>query len=79
MDATTDMTTDMTNLEISLNGERIETEALTLQALLLARGYALQGAMACAINSAFVPRPQWPERTLHDGDRIDVVTPITGG
>jgi sulfur carrier protein len=73
------MTTDMTTLEISLNGERIETEALTLQALLLARGYALQSAFACAINSAFVPRPQWPARALHNGDRIDVVTPITGG
>ena len=73
------MTTDMTTLEISLNGQRIQTEALTLQSLLLARGYALQGAMACAINSAFVPRPQWPERALQNGDRIDVVTPITGG
>ncbi len=72
----TDMTT---RLEISLNGERLETEAATLQALLLARGYALQSAFACAINNTFVPRPQWPERSLQPGDRIDVVTPITGG
>lgn len=71
--------TAMNSLEISLNGERLETEAPTLQALLLARGYALQGAMACAINNTFVPRPQWPERELLSGDRIDVVTPITGG
>ncbi|WP_309684229.1 sulfur carrier protein ThiS [Polaromonas sp.] len=69
----------MNSLEISLNGERLETDASTLQALLLARGYALQGAMACAINNTFVPRPQWPERPLQHGDRIDVVTPITGG
>jgi sulfur carrier protein len=47
--------------------------------LLLARGYELKGAFACAINKAFVPRPQWPERTLQSGDRIDIVTPITGG
>lgn len=73
------MTTELKTLEISLNGERIQTEAPTLQALLLARGYALQGAMACAINSTFVPRPQWPARALQPGDRIDVVTPITGG
>ncbi len=71
--------TVMNSLEISLNGERLETDASTLQALLLARGYALQGAMACAINNTFVPRPQWPERPLQQGDRIDVVTPITGG
>lgn len=70
---------DMTRLNISLNGETIQTDAPTLQALLLARGYQLQGAFACAINNSFVPRPQWPERALQNGDRIDIVTPITGG
>lgn len=69
----------MTSFEITLNGERLATQAPTLQALLLARGYAMQGAMACAINRTFVPRPEWPGRTLKNGDRIDVITPITGG
>lgn len=69
----------MTTFEISLNGEPLTTPAPTLQALLLASGYALQGAMACAINRTFVPRPEWPERALKNGDRIDVITPITGG
>ncbi len=69
----------MTNFEISLNGERIATQAATLHALLLERGFDLKSAFACAINSGFVPRPQWPERPLQGGDRIDVVTPITGG
>jgi len=71
-----DMTT---TINISLNGETIQTDAPSLQALLLARGYQLQGAFACAINNSFVPRPQWPDRLLSDGDRIDIVTPITGG
>jgi sulfur carrier protein len=66
-------------IELSLNGERIGAEAATLQALLLARGYKLETAFACAINNTFVPRPQWPERVLVNGDRIDIVTPITGG
>jgi sulfur carrier protein len=69
----------MTTFEISLNGERIQTQAGTLQALLLACGFELQKPFACAINSAFVPRPQWPQRALQNGDRIDVVAPITGG
>jgi sulfur carrier protein len=69
----------MTTFEISLNGERLQTQAGTLQALLLARGFELQKPFACAINSAFVPRSQWPERALQKGDRIDVVAPITGG
>ena len=68
-----------TSIAISMNGKRVETSATTLQALLLAQGYELKSAFACAINNTFVPRPQWPGRTLQDGDRIDVVTPITGG
>ena len=66
-------------IDVSLNGERINAAAATLQALLLARGYKLDSAFACAINNAFVPRPQWPVRALQNGDRIDIVTPITGG
>jgi len=66
-------------IDISMNGERIALVTTTLQALLLARGYKLESAFACAINNTFVPRPLWPERTLENGDRIDVVTPITGG
>jgi len=66
-------------IDVSLNGERLNVEAATLQALLLERGYKLETAFACAINNAFVPRPQWPSRVLVNGDRIDIVTPITGG
>ena len=69
----------MTTLEISLNGKRIETDAVTLQALLLTQAYDLKSAFACAINNTFVPRPQWPQRSLENGDCIDIVTPITGG
>ena len=73
------MTLMTTTFEISLNGKRVETDAATLQALLLAQGYLMTNAFACAINNSFVPRPQWPTRALQNGDRIDVVTPITGG
>jgi sulfur carrier protein len=66
-------------IEVSLNGERISCDAGTLQALLLARSYKMESAFACAINNTFVPRPQWPGRLLENGDRIDIVTPITGG
>ncbi|MBC7611293.1 MAG: sulfur carrier protein ThiS [Polaromonas sp.] len=69
----------MTTFEISLNGKRVETVAANLQALLLAQAYDLKSAFACAINNTFVPRQQWPERRLESGDRVDVVTPITGG
>jgi len=73
------MTLMTTTFEISLNGKRFETNAATLLALLEAQGYVMTTAFACAINNSFVPRPQWSQRTLQNGDRIDVVTPITGG
>lgn len=69
----------MNTIEVSFNGERLKTQATSLQALLLERGYALQNAFACALNNDFVPRPQWPQCRLQQGDRVDVVSPITGG
>jgi sulfur carrier protein len=69
----------MTTLDISLNGKRMATDAATLHALLQAQGYDIKNAFACAINNTFVPRPQWPDRTLKNDDRIDVITPIAGG
>jgi sulfur carrier protein len=69
----------MTTFEISLNGKRLETDAADLQALLLAQGYGLKTAFACAINGSFVPRGQWPARVLNANDCIDVITPIAGG
>ena len=65
--------------EISMNGKHVKTGAATLPDLLLERGYALENAFACAVNSTFVPRQLWPARQLENGDRVDVVTPITGG
>ena len=66
-------------LAVSLNGERIQTGALSLQALLQERGFNSAAPFACAVNNAFVPRRLWGECMLGQGDRIDVVTPITGG
>ena len=69
----------MNPLDIHLNGQPVATRAAHLQALLLERGHALNGAFACAINNAFVPRVQWAERQLQAGDRVDVIAPIAGG
>jgi len=34
---------------------------------------------AAAVNLQFVPRVRHAEHRLHDGDRIELVAPITGG
>ncbi|HEV8311894.1 MAG TPA: sulfur carrier protein ThiS [Burkholderiaceae bacterium] len=66
-------------MDISLNGQRVDVAAATLQELLQQRGYEPGAAIACAINQQFVPRAQWAQRELNSGDRVDVVAPITGG
>ena len=79
LDCSTKIIKTMTLLNISLNGKRMATDAATLTALLQAQGYDFKTAFACAINNTFVPRPQWLDRPLQAGDRIDVITPIAGG
>jgi sulfur carrier protein len=34
---------------------------------------------AAAINMNFVPNKRYRDTPLHDGDRIDVIAPVTGG
>ena len=68
-----------TTTPLSLNGEALRTDSATLHDLLRQRGYDLGGAFACAVNGRFVPRPQWPQCRLQPDDRIDVVSPVTGG
>lgn len=39
----------------------------------------VQGAYAVAVNLNFVPRAQHDTTPLNDGDRVEIVVPITGG
>ena len=34
---------------------------------------------AAAVNTQFVPRTQYAEHRLKDGDRVEIISPITGG
>ncbi|MDZ4103107.1 MAG: sulfur carrier protein ThiS [Hydrogenophaga sp.] len=34
---------------------------------------------AAAVNLQFVPRSSYAERVLAEGDRIEIIAPITGG
>lgn len=69
----------MNEYAIVINGKPLQTQAESLQDLLLERGFALNTAFACAINNCFVPRLMWPLHGLQPGDRVDVIAPITGG
>jgi sulfur carrier protein len=34
---------------------------------------------AVAVNLQFVPRAHYPHTPLHDGDRVEIIAPVTGG
>jgi sulfur carrier protein len=40
---------------------------------------AARPPFAVAVNTRFVPNTQYASHTLHEGDRIEVIAPVTGG
>jgi len=71
------------SIEIFVNGQAERTDATDLLAFLSqhipGRGLSLTAAFACAVNNQFAPRAAWARTPLNDGDRIDLIAPITGG
>lgn len=34
---------------------------------------------AAAVNTEFVPRTRYAQHALQDGDRVEIISPVTGG
>lgn len=34
---------------------------------------------AVAVNTVFVPKTQYNQHRLHHGDRVEIISPVTGG
>jgi len=34
---------------------------------------------AAAVNTQFVPKTQYAQHVLQDGDRVEIISPVTGG
>lgn len=67
---------------IVLNGQSIHLpdDACVADAVTLAQQtWGLRPPFAVARNLQFVPRAQYACTPLHDGDRLEIITPITGG
>lgn len=61
-----------------VNGERRETEATRVDALLAELEY--DGAhLAVAVNYDVVPRARWADTPLNDNDAVEILTPRQGG
>jgi len=63
---------------LTVNGERIETKATCVDALLAELEY--EGThLAVAVNYDVVPRAKWAETALNDNDSVEILTPRQGG
>ncbi len=40
---------------------------------------AAKPPFAAAVNTQFVPKTQHAQHTLSDGDRVEIISPVTGG
>jgi sulfur carrier protein len=66
-------------MQITLNGQPQQaTDDISLTELVDQISDRTSG-IAVALNSDVVPRSSWPDTTIRDGDRVDVVTAVQGG
>ena len=65
-------------MNLTINGENQVSSAETLAALVEGLGMK-PDRVAIELNRAIVPRDQWPETPLRDGDRLEIVHFVGGG
>lgn len=66
-------------MRIALNDQQTDcAEAITLHALLEQQRLLTPG-IALAVNDAIVPRSQWSQHVLQDGDSVLLFQVIAGG
>jgi len=66
-------------MKISINGEikEFDRDSLTIQELLEIIDYGK--GIAIALNETFILKTKYPETTITDGDRLDILSPVQGG
>ena len=65
-------------MNLIINGERQAASAETLSALVAQLGMK-SDRVAIELNREIVPRDQWPQTPLRDGDRLEIVHFVGGG
>jgi thiamine biosynthesis protein ThiS len=65
-------------MNLTINGEPQLSSAETLGALVEQLGMK-PDRVAIELNREIVPRDQWPQTPLHDGDHLEIVHFVGGG
>lgn len=65
-------------MQITLNGEPVETAARTLRELIISQGFA-PDAIVAEVNFALIKREQWQQHVLKNGDSVELLSFVGGG
>ena len=65
-------------MKITLNQQATDLQANATVADALAQMQA-KPPCAVAVNTIFVPSTQYAAHTLNEGDKMEVISPVTGG
>ena len=65
-------------MKITLNQNATELPASATVADALAQMQA-KPPFAVAVNTVFVPKSQYAAHVLNEGDKVEVISPVTGG
>jgi len=65
-------------MQITLNGQTVETQQTTLEQLLVEQGYA-DCNVATAFNDQFIPKAQRETVSLKAQCVVEIVAPMQGG
>jgi sulfur carrier protein len=66
-------------MTVSLNGEKIDARDAQTVAELVERFQLPPQTILIEHNGAALRRNEWPERPLHEGDRIELLRVVAGG
>ena len=65
-------------MKITINQQATDLQANATVADALAQMQA-KPPFAVAVNTMFVPKSQYASHALNDGDKMEVISPVTGG
>ena len=66
-------------MQVTVNGESTQLDGRFTLDRLLSQMRLGERRLAIELNGAIVPRSAWPQVSLADGDRVEIVHAIGGG
>lgn len=65
-------------IKVFINNQLVELDSTTPLTAVVEK-HTTGNAFAVAINEIFVPKTQYADTAINDGDRIEILAPMQGG